>query len=256
MWFMRSILIRFDDICPTMNWQQWERAHELLDKYNIKPLIGVIPDCKDPDLAIEKSYDDFWKYIKELQKKGFTIAMHGYQHVFTSNRRGILTTRKASEFAGHTLEEQIEKIRKGKDIFKKHGIETDVFFAPAHSYDENTIKALSACGFKYVSDGKSSRAYKWHGIKFLPCRNSGSSFREGEKYSTSIFHVHEWTKENKNDYNKLEYLCAQKTESIVDFEMYKKQPLGTTFIQRLIEHIYVWLQFSINPYRKKIFSRE
>ena len=47
------ILIRFDDICPTMNWEQWAKACALLDAYGKKPLIGVIPDCKDPDLQIK-----------------------------------------------------------------------------------------------------------------------------------------------------------------------------------------------------------
>lgn len=41
----RAILVRFDDICPTMDWEQWKRAVKILKRYDVKPLIGVIPDC-------------------------------------------------------------------------------------------------------------------------------------------------------------------------------------------------------------------
>ena len=45
----REILIRFDDICPTMNYGQWIKAKEIIDKFDIKPLLGVIPKCEDED---------------------------------------------------------------------------------------------------------------------------------------------------------------------------------------------------------------
>lgn len=91
-----KILVRFDDICPTMDFAQFKRATDLLDKYEVKPLIGVIPDCKDPDLDIEKPHEDFWEFVKGLQAKGYTIAMHGYQHVFNSDHKGIVTNRIGS----------------------------------------------------------------------------------------------------------------------------------------------------------------
>lgn len=56
---MRKILVRFDDICPTMDWSQWNRAMKILKLYHVKPLIGVIPDCQDPDLLIDPPQRDF-----------------------------------------------------------------------------------------------------------------------------------------------------------------------------------------------------
>ena len=47
-----QILLRFDDICPTMNWEMWGKAKILLDEYGVKALLGVIPDCQDEDLKI------------------------------------------------------------------------------------------------------------------------------------------------------------------------------------------------------------
>jgi hypothetical protein len=56
-------------------------------------------------------------------------------------------------------------------IMKRHDLDTDIFFAPAHSFDKNTLKALSQSGFKYISDGRSHFCYQRDGLKFIPCRS-------------------------------------------------------------------------------------
>ena len=96
----RKILLRFDDICPTMNWEQWERAKQMMDKAGVTALLGVVPDCTDPDLKIDTPRPDFWEYIRELQNQGYTIAMHGYHHQFVIKADGLVTKNKISEFAG------------------------------------------------------------------------------------------------------------------------------------------------------------
>ena len=98
---------------------------------------------------------------------GGVIAMHGYHHTFCSKAHGILNKRINSEFAGLPYNIQYEIIRDGKAILESHNIYTNIFFAPAHSYDKNTVRALSANGFKYVSDGKSPMPYNWHGVTFF-----------------------------------------------------------------------------------------
>lgn len=249
---MRQIVIRFDDICPTMDWTQWGKAERFMDERGIKPLIGVIPDCQDSDLKIEKARSDFWKWLKGRQDKGYVIAMHGVNHVFCSKHRGILTNRIGSEFAGLPYKEQLQILRRGKEMLESHGIYTDIFFAPGHSYDENTVKALAACGFKYVSDGKSSKAYSWMGIKFLPCRNSGAVFNQREQYSTSIYHAHEWAHEEKNAFPIFKEIVAEHAAHIVAFGDYKKQPMGWSWQERVAETLYVWLQFNVAPIIRRI----
>jgi predicted deacetylase len=51
---------------------------EYLGTYNIKPIVSVIPDCKDPKLNEEKPSQDFWEWVKDVQNKGWHIAVHGY----------------------------------------------------------------------------------------------------------------------------------------------------------------------------------
>ena len=244
-----KVLLRFDDICPTMNWEQWNKAVQMMEAAGTVALIGVIPDCKDPDLMIDAPRDDFWEHIKSLQQKGYTIAMHGYNHVFDIKAKGIVTPLKQSEFAGHPYEEQYDKIIKGKKILSEHGIETDIFFAPAHSYDNNKLKALSNCGFKYISDGKSLYPYTIYGIKCLPCRNGGAAKIGKKGYYTSIFHAHEWV----NNFNKHGFLEFEKTldnykNCIVPFEIYKNQLCGNQLIQRIDQYLYVLWQNHVRPF--------
>lgn len=251
-----KILVRFDDICPTMDYKQFQRATNLLDQYGVKPLIGVIPDCKDPDLMIEGVHEDFWEFIKELQSKGYTVAMHGVNHVFDSNARGIVTKRIGSEFAGLPFDVQVEKIKKGKEILKSHGIETDIFFAPAHSYDENTLKALSVNGFKYMSDGKSSKPYIWHGIKCVPCRAAGCPRIRNASHYTAVFHAHEWTRADKMmDYVSFENLLKFHKTKIVCFQEFSNIKSGTWMVQRVDEWFYIYITDIVKPILKQILKK-
>ena len=45
-----GILIRLDDIAENMNWELMDRSEALFNKFNIKPVIGVIPKNQDKDL--------------------------------------------------------------------------------------------------------------------------------------------------------------------------------------------------------------
>lgn len=246
---MNKILIRFDDICPTMDWSQWNRAVEVLNKYSVKPLLGIVPDCQDPVLKIDPPRADFWEYIRGLQAQGYALAMHGYQHRYDNIAKGLVTRRGNTEFAGHPYEVQYEKIKQGKAALESHGIFTDIFFAPSHSYDENTLKALAANGFKYISDGKSNKAILRHGIICLPCRSFGSPRIVGNNhYYTAVFHAHEWTRPDKAaGFESLVNLCANHTQELVDFDKYRQQKLGYLPYQKLTERIYVGWQTTVKP---------
>jgi predicted deacetylase len=247
------ILLRFDDICPTMNWEQWGKAKRLLDAMGKTALLGVIPDCQDKDLLIDAPREDYWENIKELQKEGYTIAMHGYQHVFDIHASGIATPKKHSEFAGHPYEVQFDKIKKGKELLRSHGIETEVFFAPAHSYDVNTLKALAANGFKYISDGLSNKPYMRNGITCLPARTGGIPRIKGGGLYTAVIHAHEWAwKDKAYSWSQFEKICQNHANEIVDFDSFKDSSRGLVVIQRGIEKYYKFLLYKIVPLVNKI----
>ena len=103
---MTNYLIRLDDACPTMCYAKWDRIESLLDKYEVKPMVGVIPHNEDSKLQIDPEDGNFWQKVKVWKEKCWVIAMHGYNHVYTSKEGGINPLWKKSEFAGHPLELQ------------------------------------------------------------------------------------------------------------------------------------------------------
>ena len=250
----RKILVRCDDICPTMDFVRFEQAKEVFREKGIKPLLGVIPDCRDKDLEIDSAHEDFWEYVLKLQQEGYALAMHGCQHVFDTNVRGSVNLGFKSEFAGHSLEEQTEKIRAGKEILRQHGIETEIFFAPAHSYDDNTLRALAANGFKYMSDGWSLRPYRRHGIICLPCRTGGIPKIKKRGYYTVVLHAHEWNNPAKADaFDRFKILCGVYEDDFVSFEEYASVKCGITFIQQFEEYVAVLWRRHIFPAALKVY---
>ena len=77
-----GILIRLDDIAENMNWELMDRSEALFNKFNIKPVIGVIPKNQDKDLLSYPKKDNFWDLIRNWQSKGWEVSMHGHTHVY------------------------------------------------------------------------------------------------------------------------------------------------------------------------------
>jgi hypothetical protein len=84
---------------------------------------------------------------------GWTIGLHGYQHLYTSKSRGMIGLNRYSEFAGISFEEQYEKLRTGLDILAREGVQPTCWVAPAHTFDENTLRALKILSVCTISDG-------------------------------------------------------------------------------------------------------
>ena len=167
------IAIRFDDVCPQMDMGRFERMVALVESYGVKGLLGIVTDNTDPDLLKMQDNPQFWQRMKELERSGWILGMHGVHHALNCTGNAILTRRKDTEFASVPFRKQRELIREGKEILQRNGVETNVFFAPAHSYDRNTLRALKAEDFQYVSDGRSRHTYRQCGMVCIPCRVYG-----------------------------------------------------------------------------------
>lgn len=166
---MAQYIMRLDDAAPHADWNKWMRMEELLDKYQIRPLAGVIPDCRDPVINQLEERADFWQKVSGWEKKGWTIAMHGYDHVYITSDGGMHPVNQKSEFAGVPFAVQRQKIREGITVFKKHGIHPKVFFAPSHTMDLNTVKALKQVSeICFISDTIANAPYRKWGMTFVP----------------------------------------------------------------------------------------
>lgn len=131
---MNKYLIRLDDACPYMDRGKWQRMEDLLDKYGIKPLVGIIPANTDPETLIEPEDSYFWKKAYSWVKKKWCLAFHGFNHVCKTDSGGINPVHKRSEFAGLSYEEQCQKIWDGYTLLKDKGFDVKWFFAPSHTF--------------------------------------------------------------------------------------------------------------------------
>ena len=43
----KSLIFRLDDIAPNMKWEMMNKVENLFDRYQIKPIMGVIPKNED-----------------------------------------------------------------------------------------------------------------------------------------------------------------------------------------------------------------
>jgi hypothetical protein ELI_2404 len=166
---MVRYLLRLDDACDTMDKDKWERVEKILDKNNILPLIALIPNNNDDNMVKQSKIINFKDIIERWKKKGWEIGQHGYDHCYINNCGGINPVNLRSEFAGTSLEKQLEKIQLGKKIIlEEYNIESNIFIAPSHTFDENTITALKENHIFKISDGKFLYPCKYKGIVFIP----------------------------------------------------------------------------------------
>jgi len=142
---------------------------QMLDKYAIKPMVGVIPANADPKQCIDYPDLGFWIKVKKWKTKKWAIALHGYNHCYISVSRGINPLWPRSEFAGLSLDIQKEKIIKGLEVLATHDIHPQYFFAPSHTFDENTLIALKECSdIRIISDTIATKPYKKGEFVFFP----------------------------------------------------------------------------------------
>lgn len=161
-------VLRFDDISPAMAWSRFAPIDQLARQLGIPLLLGVVPDCRDPKLAVEPARADFWDQVRSWRDAGWCIAQHGYTHQYTTSDPGLVSANRRSEFAGLDYATQYALLKAGKDILVAEGVWQPVFMAPAHSFDLNTVRALVALDFEYLTDGYGMYPYRIGGLLAVP----------------------------------------------------------------------------------------
>lgn len=250
-----KIAIRMDDITPDMDWAKFLRFRELCGRYQVRPLIGIVPDNQDgslhrcdPETAPVK---DFWSYVKELEKEGWCIAQHGVTHRYTTKKMGCFPLNRFSEFAGTGYEHQYASLKEGRDILRRHGIETDFFMAPAHSFDRNTIKALKKLGFCRMTDGFGAAPYTRWGMTFYPISyKQGSSLKKTKGYTTFVVHSNTM---DDSDFERYERLFAQYRDRLVSYaELFAVTPQKRGVFGNIREYVMAVMKFVLINIKKGI----
>ena len=235
-----KILIRFDDIAENMNWHLMAKCEKLFDELNIKPVMGVIPNNKDKDLLVYPRKENFWQTIHKWQSKGWEIAMHGYNHIYDkdTNKKDFFEYGGKSEFYGHSLDSQSDKIKKGLEIFKKNDIKIRTFFSPNHTYDLNTFEALKLSGINEVIDGYGLKPYLENNIKFIPQLFYKPFFLPFGLQTTQI-HLNYWT---ENEFNKFSQQIYKNKKKIISYDEALKllsEKSSNKFLNKIIKEILI-----------------
>jgi hypothetical protein len=151
-----------------MDWSVWERLEPVLLRFGVKPILAVVPDNRDPSLVVGPARVDFWERVRHWQQVGWTIALHGYQHLYETRDAGLLGVNAYSEFSGLTESVQAAKLDAALDVFRAHGVRAQAWVAPAHSFDRTTVRLLVDRGVRVISDGFYLRPVHRYGAMWIP----------------------------------------------------------------------------------------
>ena len=148
-----SYIVRVDDVCPTMNWDVWDRLERVFVDNDVRPILAVVPDNHDPDLVVAPSDPAFWDRVRSWHERGWEVAMHGFEHRYVTADGGLLRLNPRSEFAGLSMDEQRRKLDASRAAFAAQGLTPRTWVAPGHSFDATTLALLPEIGIRVVSDG-------------------------------------------------------------------------------------------------------
>ena len=151
-----------------MNWRVWEQLEPLLQAHGVKPIMAVVPDNHDRHLVVDAPQPGFWARVRRWQALGWTIALHGHQHVYATREAGLVGINRYSEFAGLAEDRQREKLQLALAVFEREGVRADAWVAPAHSFDAVTLRLLLQAGIHVISDGFYTRPVRHLGAVWVP----------------------------------------------------------------------------------------
>lgn len=224
-----------DDITPDMNWENFRFFQELFEKTGITPLLGIVPECRDEKLHCGERRENFYEVMRELQVKGYSFAIHGCYHLYTTKKGGLFPLNNISEFAGIPYEKQKEMLAFGKAKLKEQGIDTELFMAPAHSYDSNTLRALRELGITRVTDGFGKAPYTYKGLTFYPISFLLSrSLKQKDGVTTLVLHANTVTEADKKRYQRI---FDEYGKNMISYSEYlEMKPVKRTFLGRAGEY--------------------
>lgn len=235
-------LIRLDDACACMDAKKWQRVEDILDNNGVKPLVGIIPANADPQTMIDSEDSLFWEKAHRWMKKGWDIALHGYDHVCISEDglNGLNPVWKRSEYAGVPFEKQVEKIRKGLSALKDKGFNPKYFFAPSHTFDRNTLEALrQESEISIISDTYSLKPYMKNGFLFIPCQLGSPKEMKIPGLFTICLHPNNMS---NAQFEQLEHFLRKNQKNMISFGEIDVAKYGEI---RMIDRLVQWAYFKM-----------
>ena len=240
-------LVRLDDAAPNWDAQKWCRMHALLCQYNVKPIFAIIPHNEDKKLVEFPEDKEFLSKISSWIADGWTPALHGYSHTLIENCAGINPVNNRSEFAGAALDVQKQKIRDGYKILKDWGINPQIFVAPAHTFDDNTLIALwEESDIRIISDTIAHDVYFKDDFYYIP-QQSGQVRKLNYKITTFCYHPNTTTDEQFQKLEEFLKLYSNKFISFGDIEFTQRK---LSLFDRMLSNFYFFRKKLIKMIRR------
>jgi len=212
-------LLRFDDLCPTIDRARWQQFQELIEEFAVRPILSVIPDNRDGELQLSPPDPEFWARMRDLEATGATIGLHGYRHLCESQGASLLPLHVMTEFAGVPEKTQRQWIHEGLGILRSHGLNPRIFVAPRHGFDRNTLLALREEGIRLLSDGFARIPFTRGGLTWIPQQLWGPvekskglwtiCVHSNSIHLTQVDHLHAFLSEHAGQFTSMDRVLAE-----------------------------------------------
>lgn len=229
--------MRLDDASEYWCATKWQRMHDLLVRFKIKPLVAVIPKNEDDKLRTFGFDEEYEKKVKLwIKNDGWIPALHGYKHIRRKAKGGLNPVNPKSEFVGLDLKLQEYMIECGLDILSKIGIFPKFFIAPCHTYDRNTLQALkNVSDIRIICDTVADDVYKKDDFFYIP-QQCGMARKLNFSLTTFCYHPNFTTDEQ---FEKLEKFLEIHHDEFVSCENIEMKNRRRTFKEWILQIAYI-----------------
>jgi predicted deacetylase len=178
------VVFRNDDPSALSDVTQERTLFERFEFWNIPQTIGVVPKITRGDqmrhgksgyAPLSENPQMVHLLVDHCRKTRSEVAQHGLTH--QTNRLSIPSRRFFFEMARLSFAEQEAMLQEGLELLAQStGLTPQTFIPPWNRYDENTVEACRATGFKVISTRFFSRVAG--GIIGFGCNSSLPEFAE------------------------------------------------------------------------------
>ena len=159
---MKGVLLRVDNVLRPGTYTNFSAMMDVINNNNAKAIIDVTPKWHG---TLEHDLN-YINRIKEELSKGHILALHGVEHrcrALPEEEHQVSWMPTEDEFdckdyhhihgSDIPIETQQTWLREGNQLLQTLlGQKTKLLFPPAHAYNNNTLTAMAAEGFRGISD--------------------------------------------------------------------------------------------------------
>ena len=152
----KPLVVSVHDVAPP----QWDQVRGMLDRLAAvgvrRRSLLVIPDFHGR--ARLDQHQDFCAWLRDRQRDGDEIVLHGYEHIAVRAPRGALErfknrwfTKDEGEFLSLDYPQARARIERGLAVLERAGLAAQGFVAPAWLFTHAGADAARDCGLQYTN---------------------------------------------------------------------------------------------------------